>query len=224
VLDLGCGTGEDAVRLARRGVEVVAIDASAAMVTAARAKVAAAGVGERVTVRRLAIEALASVAAAEASTATTLAGPFDGAYSSFGALNCVAELAALAAGLARLVRPGGPLVLCVMGPLAPWDWLLGVARLRPSLAVRRLRPGGARWRGTVVRYPSPGRLRRAFAPWFAAERLAAVGALLPPPALGAWAARHPRLVDRLDRWERRGETRRPLPWLADHYLLELVRR
>src|SRR5689334_24179740 len=35
VLDLGCGTGDDAIHLASRGVYVVGIDASAAMVNEA---------------------------------------------------------------------------------------------------------------------------------------------------------------------------------------------
>jgi hypothetical protein len=56
------------------------------------------------------------------------------------------------------------------------------------------------------------------------RRVAALGALLPPPYAEAWAARHPKLVEKLDRWERRWETVPPLPWLADHYLMELERR
>ena len=54
--------------------------------------------------------------------------------------------------------------------------------------------------------------------------MSAVGALLPPTEWEAWAARHPRLLAALARWERRLETVPPLPWLADHYLLELERR
>lgn len=38
VLDLGCGTGDDAVHLMARGVEVVGIDASAPMVEIARSR------------------------------------------------------------------------------------------------------------------------------------------------------------------------------------------
>ena len=40
VLELGCGTGEDALYLARRGVRVLATDASEEMLAAARAKAA----------------------------------------------------------------------------------------------------------------------------------------------------------------------------------------
>ncbi len=203
VLELACGTGEDAVHLGRRGVRVLATDASEAMVERARTK--AAGLGETVEVRRLAIEDLA-----------TLDGSFDGAFSDFGGLNCVSDLAAVGKTLADLLRPGAPLLLCVMGPLVPWEW----ARLQ----FRRLRHGGVEWRGITVRYPSPAVLRRAFAPGFRLLRLSAVNALLPPTEWEAWASRHPRLLAALARWERRLETVLPLPWLADHYLLELERR
>jgi SAM-dependent methyltransferase len=203
VLELACGTGEDAVHLGRRGVRVLATDASEAMVEKARAK--AVGLGETVEVRRLAIENL-----------STLAGPFDGAFSDFGGLNCVADPAAVGKSLAGLLRPGAPLLLCVMGPLVPWEWA--------GLRFRRLRRGGVDWRGITVRYPAPAALRRAFAPAFRLLRLSAVNALLPPTEWEAWAGRHPRLLAALARWERRLETVPPLPWLADHYLLELARR
>ncbi|GBC83694.1 tRNA 5-carboxymethoxyuridine methyltransferase [bacterium HR11] len=48
VIDLGCGTGEDAVWLARRGIVVTAVDASAAMLAVARRKAEAAGVADRI--------------------------------------------------------------------------------------------------------------------------------------------------------------------------------
>src|SRR5258708_3857802 len=46
VIDLGCGTGEDSVWLARRGVEVTAIDPSPEMVRQAQAKGVDASVGD----------------------------------------------------------------------------------------------------------------------------------------------------------------------------------
>lgn len=210
VLELACGTGEDAAHLGRRGVRVLATDASPAMVERARAKTAGL---DGVEVRQLAIEDLAS-----------LAGPFDGAFSDFGGLNCVADLNAVGRALADLLRPGAAVLLCVMGPLAPWEWIGFPLGGEPAKAFRRLRRGGVEWRGLTVRYPSPGTLRRALSPAFQPLRLSAVGALLPPTEWDAWAGRHPRLLASLARWERRLETVPPLPWLADHYLLELARR
>ena len=219
VLELGCGTGEDAVYLGSRGVHVVATDASAGMVETARAKVAAAGLADTVAVHHLPIENLP----ADDGAVAALGGPFDGALSDFGALNCVADLPRAAAALAAHLRPGAPALLCVMGPLVPWEWAWFLRRGQVSRAFRRLRPGGVAWRGLTVRYPSIRRLRRAFAPAFRTVRVGAVNALLPPTYYEPWAARHPRLLAALDRADRRCE-RWPLPWLADHYLVELERR
>lgn len=216
VLELACGTGEDAVHLAGRGVRIVATDASAGMVETARRKAAAAGVDGSVEVHHLPAEELA---AGEA-----LAGPFDGAFSDFGGLNCVADLGAVSRALARRLRPGAPAVLCVMGPLVPWEWAWYLRQGEFGKAFRRLRPGGVAWRGLTVRYPSIRRLRRAFAPDFRTLRTSAVGALLPPTYVEDWIRRHPRLLTGLARWERRFERLPPLPWLADHYLIELEKR
>lgn len=212
LLELGCGTGEDTLYLARRGISVLATDASQAMVEAARRKLQQADLAEWAEVRALDIEDLGE-----------LNGVFDGVVSSFGPLNCVADLSAVAAGLAPRIRPGGKLLLGIMGPWVPWEWLWFFAHGEPGKAFRRLRPGGSRWRGSRIRYPSVSAARRAFRPYFRPLGVRAVGALLPPTYADAWARRHPRLVYGLARWERRLERLTPLVWLADHYLLELER-
>ena len=95
---------------------------------------------------------------------------------------------------------------------------------RPFKAFRRLQPGGATWRGARVYYPSIRQAARAFAPYFQVMRTGALGVLVPPPYTEPWARDHARLVARLDRLERRIETWPFVPWLGDHYLLELVRK
>lgn len=217
ILELGCGTGEDALHLARRGLEVVAIDRSAAMVEAARRKLERAGLADRVLLRHLSIEDWS--AAPESA-----GGPFDGALSDFGALNCAGDLSPVARALAASVRSGGRAVLVIMGPFVPWEWAWFLARGRPREAFRRLAPGGVAWRGLTVRYPAAGTVKGLFRDAFEPRRTVALGALLPPTYAEAWAARHPRLTSWLDRLERRAESWPPLPCLADHYLLELERR
>jgi SAM-dependent methyltransferase len=237
VLELACGTGEDAVWLARRGVHVVATDASPSMIEIARAKAARTGMSDRVACHVLRLEDLGTTMddgrwtiEDEAIGNTQYAirhHIFDGAFSNFGGLNCVADLRLVAQGLAQLVRPGGKVVLVIMGPWCPWEmaWYLG--HLQPRQALRRLGRGGATAEigGQTMRvyYPSPGATMKAFAPWFAPTGLYGVGAFLSPSYLGGLADRWPTLFTRLAAWERRLAHRWPLTYLNDHYLLELTR-
>ena len=233
VLELACGTGEDAIHLARRGVRVTAIDASPAMVEVARRKVAAAGLEKLVEVHQMDLDKLPPLpgegwemgeGGRGGEVGRGAGHPFDGAFSNFGGLNCVADLRAVSNSFARHLRPGAPVLLCVMGPLVPWEWIWYLGKGDPGRAFRRLRRGGVVWRGLTVRYPSIRAIHRAFAPEFRTTRTAAVGALLPPTYVEEWTRRHPRLLAALARWERRLERVPPLPWLADHYLIELERR
>ncbi len=214
VLELGCGTGEDAVYLARRGMTVLATDPSAKMLEAARRKATDAGVGEALALRRMAAEGLAALPDDHA---------FDAAFSNFGALNCAADLAPVARELARLVRPGGVVILCLLGRWTAWEWLWFLLHGQPRSAVRRLRPGGLPWRGAQVRYPPLRQVRRAFRPAWRLVRSAGVGTFVPPSYAEPWARRHPRLVATLARLERRTETLSPVVRLGDHVLLEFER-
>jgi SAM-dependent methyltransferase len=193
-------------------VRVLATDASPVMAETARRKVTKAGLGGLVEVRNLPIEELPG------SGET-----FDGAFSDFGGLNCVADLRAVSHTLAGLLRPGAPVLLCVMGPVVPWEWAWYLGHGQLGKAFRRLRPGGVTWRGLTVRYPSIRALRKAFSPSFRLRRVSGVGVFLPPTYVEEWTRRHPRLLSILNRWERRLASVPPFPWLADHYLAELER-
>lgn len=218
ILDLGCGTGEDAIHLARRGLSVVGIDAAPAMIAVARSKALQADVTARATFHTSSVESWAM------DPTDRIAGSFDGAMANFGVLNCIEDLAPVTASLARVLRPGGRLVLVVMGPLVPWEWLWHLLRGSPRTALRRLRPGGVAWRGLLLRYPSPGPLSRSFSPTFRRLRLSALGVLLPPSEAAGLVERHPKFFSAMARIERRCGHWRPLPHLADHYILELQRQ
>jgi SAM-dependent methyltransferase len=229
VLELNCGTGEDAVYLARRGVQVLATDSSRAMLHVARDKLRQARLEGAVTIQEFGLEEFARGSLPLLFPGGCQESPgrtpkFDGAFSNFGGLNCVADLPGVATGLASCLRPGATLLLCLMGPLALWEWTWFLWRRQPAKAFRRLNPRGVWWRDLRIRYPMIRTVRRAFAPHFQLRRLSAIGALLPPPYAEPWAVRNPGLISFLNRWERRLERLPPLPWLADHYLLEMVRR
>lgn len=215
VLEMSCGTGEDALHLARRGLRVLATDISTGMLAQAAAKARHFSVADRVRTQRLDLNA--------DDWALDSSGAFDGALSNFGGFNCVADLPAAAAKLARLLKPGAALALCVMGPWVPWEWGWYLLEGKPRKAFRRL-PGVTEWRGIKIFYPSLRALRRALAAHFDFQSATAVGGLVPPSYAEPWAQRHPNALARLNRWERRFEQSAPLVALADHYLAIFKRK
>lgn len=214
VLDLGCGTGEDAVHLALRGVTIHAIDAAPSMVEAAREKAARAGVAGLVTVERRSIEELPALAAGTS---------FDGAYSNFGPLNCVEDLPSVGRALATLLRPGAPLLVCLLGRCVPWEWAWFLARGQTRRAFRRFSRRGTPWRGLTVRYPSLAEAERAFSPAFVMRRGVAVGAFLPPTYAAGFLERRSRLLAALDAASGRVEGAWPFTRLSDHVLFRFER-
>ncbi|HSR33307.1 MAG TPA: methyltransferase domain-containing protein [Anaerolineae bacterium] len=224
LLEVGCGTGEEALALSRAGHRIVATDISPAMIELARAKAEASGVGD-VTWLVLPAGRLPELVGDYGP------GSFDGAYASFGGLNCEPDLRPVAAALADLLRPGASLVCSIMNRLCAWEIFWGLLHLQPGQAFRRL-SGDWVAAGLVApegrlsvptRYYRPGTFARAFAPHFRLRRVRALPVFLPPPYLDALVERHPALLDRLEPVERGLRDRFPFHSLGDHFLAVLQR-
>jgi len=218
VLDLGCGTGEDALRLARSGVEVDAIDVSPRMIAEARKRVFAEGLEDRVRLRVLAIECIDELPAAE----------FDGVISSFGPVNCVEHLPALARSLARRVGPGGRLALCLMSRSCLWETLLYPLALLLHKQARGLEDDYVEYAGGEevdheIYYHGIRQLEQAFAPAFRLEAAPGLNVFTPPTYLEPFAAGRSRLMRLLAGLDRGLASRPGLRLLADHRLA-LLRR
>jgi SAM-dependent methyltransferase len=207
VLDVGCGTGDDALFLAARGVAVHALDPAPGMVAQTRAKAEGAGL----PTSRLAVEVLPAEEVAACGTG------FDGAYSDFGALNCV-DLEAFGRGLASALRPGAAVLFSVMGryPL-PATVLHALTGRGPARGGRTPRVAG---RDVPTDYPSPRRFREALGPGYAWRPLRALGVVVPDPGFGGWAERHPRLLSALATVEAAVRDVPGLRALGDHLLFE----
>ncbi|MGA7669495.1 MAG: methyltransferase domain-containing protein [Nitrolancea sp.] len=224
VLDLGCGTGEDACHLAHAGVNVLGLDASAAMLEMAVAKARRAEFTDRVRFAQL---DLREVDAGYDLLHFTGGNQIDGAYSNFGPLNCLPDRVPLASALARAIRPGGTFIAVVMGPTCPWEFSWFLLHGHPRTATRRYRRG---FRSVVggqelrVWYPSPRTLRREFEPAFDHVKTVGVGVFLPPSDLGRLVTRVPRLFSQLNAVDDRARNHFPWTWLNDHYLSVFRRR
>jgi SAM-dependent methyltransferase len=212
ILEIGCGTGEDAVHLARSGHHVVATDASEEMIRIARLKAISAGCADQIEFHAMPIEALHTLPRAQR---------FDGVFSNFGAINCVDDLPRLARSLALRLPHAAPLLFVVMGRYVPWEWAWYLAHGDRQRAFRRLRREGVAWRGMTIHYPTPAELALQLAPMFETRRRTALGFVLPPSYAAQWLDVRPRWLAALAAMER--VTQRVAAGLADHYILEAVR-
>jgi ubiquinone/menaquinone biosynthesis C-methylase UbiE len=185
ILEAGCGTGTDALFFAAQGYRVVALDPSSEMVAAASEKILLAGFSNAVEFRQGGAERI------EELVKLFGAASFDGIFSNFGALNCVAELRSFARGAARLLRPGGTMFLNIMPPICPWEIGYYLFKRQPAEAFRRWR-GRSGTHGISVNvghqkvqtyYHTRAAVVAAFLHSFEIEKQFALGVLAPPPYL-----------------------------------------
>ena len=219
LIELGGGTGEDALFLARCGRRVLVTDGAPKMAAITTEKARAASLEGLVTAERVSLEELDAWAGASDRV------PFDGAFSNFASLNCVTDHASVAHGLARLLPPGRRALLVVFGPFCPGEMLVLLARGKGRAAFRRLSraPVPARIGGETftVTYPAPRALARKFAPWFRLKGTLGVGVFVPPSGAEPAVSRFPRLLGALEALDR--AFARPLALLGDHVLLDFER-
>jgi SAM-dependent methyltransferase len=212
LLEVGGGTGSDAAWMVEQGRSVLFTDASPAMVEQAARKL-----GRSVT-RALAAEDL-GVLAGEGER-------FDGAWSNFAGLNCVADLAPVGRALAALVRPGGHAALVLFGCCCPGEVITEAVRGRFRNCLRRFRrrdvPARLRGRPFSVHYHRRRDIERDMAPGFRLVGMRAIGLFVPPSAAEPWISRHPRLLAAMAAVDRR--LSRLCAPLGDHvlYLFERI--
>jgi SAM-dependent methyltransferase len=205
VLELGCGTGEDALYLAGLGHQVCALDVAPAMVERARAKARARGApaGLRFEVRA-------------AEDVAGLGGPFDAVFSNFGALNG-ADLRRVGRALLAVLRPGASLLVSLVGRSPLPALLVEALTARPARS-----PGSPRVAGVAV--PCPPLSFRAFRDGmghgYTWDTRAALGVLVPAPAHEAWARRNPIAFGVLAAAERLVRSWPVFRGLGDHLLIE----
>jgi len=217
ILELNCGTGEDALFLARNGISVTACDASEEMIQIASNRQRAEAPGAAVTFNLLPTERLN-----ELPHVTR----FDGALSNFSGLNCVADLKQTAEDLTLFLSPGTPLLICLSTRFCVWEMLWFMLRGNLRKAFRRCSGRATAKVGefTVdVYYPTVRKLQASFSPSFVLRSCAGVGVTVPPSYVEASIRNHPKLLSMLRTIDTLISKRPGFRVLGDHVLLHFER-
>ena len=219
LIDIGCGTGLDAIRMARHGHHVTATDWSPQMVRRTLERAARENLNDRVQTIAVGAQELQRLQAA---------GAYDGAYSNLGPLNCVPDLAEVARECARLLKPGGSLVFTVIGRVCPWEIVHYLRRRQwARLSVRFARdvvPVSMNQHTIWTRYYGPREFYRAFRRYFTLAHYRGLCVFAPPPYLTFVRERHSSAYMRLWRLDRRTAGWPVLRGMGDHFLIVMKKR
>ncbi len=188
ILELNCGTGEDALFLARNAISVTACDASEQMIQTASNRLHTEAPNAPIQFLLLPTERVGKL--------QPLA-PFDGAFSNFSGLNCVADLTQTAKDLAALLPPKAPLLICLSTRFCLWEmvWFLLHGKFRKAFRRCSGRATAKIGEFTVdVYYPTIGKLQKMFDPSFTLRSCMGVGVTVPPSYVETWIQGYPKLL------------------------------
>jgi SAM-dependent methyltransferase len=219
LIDIGCGTGLDAIRMAGLGHQVTATDWSPQMARRTSDRAAGGQLTGRVRVLPVGAHELHRLDGT---------GVYDGAYSNLGPLNCVPDLREVARECTRLVRPDGALVFTVIGRICPWEIAHYLRRRQWARAKVRFARGsvpvGMNKHTVWTRYYGPREFYRAFEDHFALSHYRGLCVFAPPPYLTWIRERHSRWYEWLWRMDRRVAGWPVLREVGDHFLMVMTRR
>lgn len=217
ILELNCGTGEDALWLAGKGINVLATDIAPGMIEIAEQKK---GIAKNPSFQCLSIAAISTLAPHS----------YDLIFSNFGGLNCIDPKAMqqLAADAAHLLKPGGTFVGVVMGRncmIEKWYF-----RLKGDSANKNRRLTSGAVNANVdghtipIYYFSPDEMESHFSAHFNVRLKRPIGLFTPPSYLESKFRMIPGLPSIAGFLDRNIASRESWSDYADHFLIEFKRK
>lgn len=218
ILELNCGTGEDAVLFSERGFNILATDVSAEMLKVTQLKAQQYSLQHRISSHYLDLDNVDELVFNK---------KFDLIFSNFGGLNCIRpeSFERLLQKLPFLLLPKGRFIAVIMPRVCLWESFYFLLKFRFRQAFRRLSRGSviADLQGTTVKtwYYSPGQIKKWAATHFKPAGLKPIGIALPPSYLENFFSGKRRMLSLLNGAEKRLNKLRFLSRFADHYIIDL---
>lgn len=221
ILELNCGTGEDAVWFAQRGHKVIATDLSDEMAKLTSEKV-----------RKLGLERMVDVFTCDARSIDQcdFLSDFDLVFSNFGGLNCLnsTELEKLSADLCNLLNPNGRFIAVVMPKYCMWESFYFLTKFDFNKMFRRNREDSLQVRvgDSYVEtwYHSPAQFSRLFQMFFRKLTVKPIGIAIPPSYMEKSIGEKSNLMTPLNNIEDLFGSISSLSAVSDHFLIDMVKR
>ena len=216
ILEINCGTGEDAIWLAQQKYTVTATDISPSMVAVAEKKTNL----ENLSFRQADINRLPQPFPDE---------KFDLIFSNFGGLNCLSktELGQFLKNASGLLTRNGQLVLVIMPKNTVWEQLYFLAKADFKSVFRRKKENvvaNVDGQNVKTHYFNPKEVAHLASADFRIKLLKPIGFFIPPSYLEPFFRSRPKLVSVLHSLENTAGKHSFLSKYADHYLITLQKK
>lgn len=218
MLELNCGTGEDAVLFSDRGFNIIATDISEEMLKVTQQKVQQYSMQHRISSQYLDLESF---------NESSFNKKFDLIFSNFGGLNCInpQSLQILLKKLPLALNKGGRFIAVIMPKNCLWESAYFLAKFSFGKAFRR-------WTNNEVLtdlqgvssytwYYSPRQIINWSNAHFEPVQHKPIGFALPPSYLEPFFKRRSSWLRQLDRMENKLNALPVLSRFSDHYLIDL---
>src|SRR5690349_668581 len=213
ILELNCGTGEDALLFSEKGFNIVATDVSEEMLKVTMQKASQYSMQNKISSHYLDLDSFDE---------TLFEKKFDLIFSNFGGLNCInpESLQKLLQKIPRILSPGGRFVGVIMPKFCAWETLYFSLKFQFKKAFRRwtTKEVMADLQGAFVKtwYFSPRQLKKWAESKFKLMAIKPIGIALPPSYLESFFSRKKRLLKGLHGVEKKLNRFGSLSGAADH--------
>lgn len=219
ILELNCGTGEDATWFAGKGFKVHATDISAGMLYQLVQKLERFKMKTKISFELCSYTNLAELKAK---------GPYDIIFSNFAGLNCTGELDKVLASFSPLLKPNGMVTLVVLPKFCLWETLL-LFKGKFRTAFRRFfsrRGRKAHVEGAYFKcwYYNPSYIIKRLKDDFELIGLEGLCTIMPPSYIEGFAEKHPSAFKFLRKWENKLKTKWPWKYIGDYYIVSMRKK
>ena len=222
ILELNCGTGEDAIWLAKQNNQVLATDISLEMIAVAKQKAIEI---DNLKFKQLDINNLDFRLIDDRRK--TKNSKFDIIFSNFGGLNCLnpSEIKKFFKNASKISNKSGKLILVIMPKNTLWERLYFTLKGQFKKAKRRNTYDSINVNvaGKQVKtwYYNPKDIKKMASPYFKVVARKPIGFFIPPSYLENYFVKHKRFLSFLYLLEKRMTKFGFLSKYSDHYLIEL---
>jgi len=219
MLELNCGTGEDAIYFAGKNYKIHATDISGGMLYQLVQKV-----GKHKMNKRISFELCSYTNLEELKNK----GPFDMVFSNFAGLNCTGDLDKVLNSLPSLLNPNGLVTFVILPKFCLWETLL-LFKGKFRTAFRRFFSGRgrkARVEGNYFKcwYYNPSYITNRLQTEFDLVGIEGLCTIVPPSYMEGFAEKHPSSFKFLRKWENRLKTKWPWKYIGDYYIISLRKK